>query len=67
MKSTNNIFFGVNVHFMEIIIKKAKDKQQFMIMVNAIIKNNNQKKTVDNQQIIIKFLSSLVKSSSEHT
>jgi hypothetical protein len=52
---------------MEIIIKKAKDKQQFMIMVNAIIKNNNQKKTVDNQQIIIKFLSSLVKSSSEHT
>jgi hypothetical protein len=60
MKSTKNIFFGVNVPFMEIVVKKLKDKQ-YGVMINAIIKKNHHKKMPENQQTIIKFMVSLVK------
>jgi hypothetical protein len=43
MKSTRSIYFGVNVPFMEISVKKGKDKQH-VLAINAIIKKNPQKK-----------------------
>ena len=43
MKSTKSIYFGVNVPFMEISIKKGKDKHCVMA-VNVIIKKNPHKK-----------------------
>lgn len=45
MKSTKSIYFGVNVPFMDISIKKGKDKQ-YVMAINAIIKKHPQKKLV---------------------
>lgn len=43
MKSTKSIYFGVNVPFMDVSIKKGKDKH-YVMTLSAIIKKNPHKK-----------------------
>lgn len=59
MKQTSNIFFGINVAFLDIQISNS-NQNHYTLHIGAIIKKNEQVSMNKHQKTVIKFLSNLL-------